>query len=134
MAKVISPNETFETTKRVGERILLKNRREGFTVTVQALTRKMVFFKENNDDLIKNQLQTRWEALTPAEKNEWEQLGAVVFMDGETFYKQEEKKSMTQGFYKIAIYGATRTRGVIKTIYSTIYGDTVYGVGKYRAT
>lgn len=134
MAIVTDPNDEFKNTKRLGERILLKNRKEGSIVTMQALTRKMVFFKETHDDLIKTEIQKRWDELSPAEKNEWRLLGEGVYMDGETFYKQQEKKSMTQGFYKIATYGATRNKGVLKSIYSTIYGEIFYGVGKYRAT
>ena len=134
MAKVTNPNDEFSTTKRLGERFLLKNRKEGLTVTVQALTRKMVFFKENHDDLVKTEIQRRWDILSPSEKNEWRLLGEGVFMDGETFYKQQEKKSMTQGFYGVATYGATRYSGTLKSKYSTIYGEAIYGVSPYRAT
>jgi len=133
MAKIEGPYETFRTTKRLSERLLLKNRREGDTVTFKALTKKMVFFKETHDDLIRKILQERWDALTTEQKNEWQQLGITVFMDGKTLFKQQEKKSMTQGFYGIAAYGATRNKGIIKTKYSTLYGETIYGVGKYRS-
>jgi len=132
MAKVEEPYETFKSTKRLSERFLLKNRREGNTVTFQSLTKKMVFFKETHDDHIRKILQERWDALTTEQKNEWEQLGIAVFMDGKTLFKQQEKKSMTQGFYGIARYGATRYRGIIKTKYSTLYGEAIYGVSKYR--
>jgi len=133
MAKVILPNDTLSATKRIGERLLLKDRREGLTITFQALTRKMAFFKETHDNLIRAILEERWNALTTEQKNEWRQLGAAVFMDGETFYKQQEKKSMTQGFYGVAVYGATKNNGIIKTKYSPLYGEAIYGVGKYRS-
>lgn len=134
MAKVTDPYDDFKTSRRAGKDILLKNRREGFTVTLQALTRKMVFFKENHDDLITTEIKRRWDLLSPGQKAEWETLGNGVYMDGKTYYKQQEKKSMTQGFYGVAVYGATRNLGVIKTKYSTIYGEAIYGVSKYRKT
>lgn len=133
MTKVTEPYETFKSTKRLSERLLLKNRREGLTVTFQALTKKMVFFEEKHDDLIRKILQERWEALTTEQQNEWKQLGINVFMDGKTFFKQQEKKSMTQGFYGVATYGATKVKGIIKTKYSTLYGEAIYGISKYRS-
>lgn len=132
MAKITEPYDTFKSTKRLAERLLLKNRREGITVTFQSLTKKMVFFRPQHDDFIRTILKNRWDNLTAGQKEEWEQLGATVLMSGEVLYKQQEKKSMTQGFYGVAKYGATRNKGIIKTKYSTIYGDTIYGVGKYR--
>lgn len=131
MAKVSNPNETLSTTKRLGERLLLKNRREGNTITFQGLTKKMVFFKQNHDDLIRRQLAERWTGLTDDQRNEWNARGAAVFMEGIILFKQQEKKSMTQGFYKIATYGATKYKGIIKTKYSTLYGEAIYGVNKY---
>lgn len=117
MAKVTNPNDTFKSTKRLSERLLLKNRREGITVTHQSLTKKMLFFKPEDAGSIKIILQERWNNLTTGEKQSWEDLGENVLMDGETLYKQEEKKSMTQAFYGVAKYGATRYKGQLRTIY-----------------
>lgn len=133
MAKVILPNDTLAATKRLGERLLLKNRREGDTVTLQSLTKKMVFFKENHDDKIRAELQKLWDELRPEYREEWELLGQTVYMDGETLFKQEQKKAMTQGFYGVAIYGVTKYDGIIKTKRSTIYGEAIYGVDRYTA-
>jgi len=132
MAKIIEPENTFKTTKRLSERILLKNRREGITVSLQSLTKEMIFFRPEHSDLIKTKLAQRWENLSQEEKNKWNLLGANIFMDGETLFKQQEKKSMTQGFYGLATYGATRSYAIIATKYSTLYSETIYGVGKYR--
>lgn len=132
MSKVNNPYDEFRATKRLSKRLLLKNRREGDTVTFQSLTKKMVFFRQTHDDLIQKTLQERWDALTKEKKLEWQILGVKVLMDGETHFKQQEKKSMTQGFYGVATYGATRNKGIIKTKYSTLYNDAVYGVNKYR--
>jgi len=117
MAKVTSPNETFKSTKRLAGRLLLKNRREGITVTHQALTKKMLFFKPEDADGIKTILQERWNNLAGEGKQNWEDLGENVLMDGETLFKQEEKKSMTQSFYGVARYGATKYKGQLRTIY-----------------
>lgn len=133
MAKVILPNDTLANTKRLGKRLLLKNRREGDTITLQALTRKMVFFRPQHDDKIGAELIKRWEELPPEYKEEWEFLGQGVYMDGKTLFFQEEKKAMTQGFYGVAVYGATRYQGIIKTKRSTIYGEAIYGVDVYTA-
>lgn len=132
MAKVEEPYDTFKATKRLGKRLLLKNRREGDIVNLQSLTKKMVFFRKEYDPKIKEELQKTWEKLTPDEKEKWKQLGEQVYMDGETLYKQQRKKEMTQGFYGIAVYGATRYKGITKTKYSTSYGEAIYGVSKYR--
>ena len=132
MAKVTDPYDTFKNTKRLGQRLLLKNRREGNTITLQSLTKKMVFTTEKWTDNASEEITKNWNALSSDDKQHWRELGAEVFMEGETLFRQEEKKRMINGFYNIATYGATRYKGIAETKYSRFYKEAVYGLTVYR--
>lgn len=132
MAKVTEPNDTFKNTKRLSERLLLKNRREGITVTLQSLTKKMVFTTGKWTDNANEEITKQWNAFTTEEKQYWNNLGEQVYMTGETLFRQEAKKAILNGFYNIATYGVTRYKGFAETKYSIHYGKAVYGVTEYR--
>lgn len=131
MAKVNLPISTFEISKRLGSDVLLKKRKEGFTVTFRNKEKILQFLETEENSIIKTQLNEEWELLPAGEKSEWEDLGEEVGLNGQAFFTIEMKKSFEQGFYELATYGATKYNGISLTIYSTIYNVAVYGVNTY---
>ena len=132
MTKISDPLPEFEISKRIGQKILLKKRKEGFTVSYTKEPAKPIFFEAGTATITTDALQERWNNLSAEEKTNWEASAAVLSMTGETLFKMQEKKSMVTGFYNYATYGGTKIYGILLTIYSTVYNLATYGKEKYR--
>jgi len=131
MAKIEFPIDTFEISKRLGKETLLKKRKEGFTVTFRNKEKILQFLETAEDSIIKSQLAEEWTSLSEAEQLEWTTLGSEIGIDGQSFFTIEMMKSFEQGFYNLAVYGATKYKGISLTIYSPIYNVATYGVESY---
>jgi len=131
MAKVTEPIDPFLISKRLGFNIVLRNRKEGLTVSIFKPLKAASFFEPESDTITKEIIQERWDNLTTEEKETWNEWGEEIGLTGEQLYKLEEKKSMSTGIYNLAKYGGTKVYGVLLTKYSTVYNLAIYGVNKY---
>ena len=132
MAKVIDPIDPLKVSKRLGQNVILRQRKEGLTMSFHKPQKAPVFFAPSPDTIVKKEITARWENKTEEEKDAWEENGRKINLSGKTFFSMQEKKSMSTGFYNLGQYGGTKNNGVLLTIYSTIYKIATYGVNKYR--
>ena len=132
MAKVTNPSITLTADRKAGQRIILKDRKEGLTISWQSFTKKIRFFNIEQNLFYANILTARYDNLSPQQKQDYEDVGKLIYMDGETYFRTKEKKAMDEGSYKKGYYNGIYYYGILRTKYSYEYDTFQYKAGKYR--
>jgi len=105
MAKVTVPSDTLATFQTIGKSICLRNRKEGYTVSKVSRPR---FVSLESEELVFDQAKAtlgEWRGLTDGQRQEWQELGLVGYMDGIDLFMREGWKAGLQSIYGYARYG-----------------------------
>ena len=104
MVKVVSPDEPISIFQTTGGAIVLRERKEGCTVSKNFVNRAQPATSQAIVRIVGEARANEWRDLAPGDKTAWEELAADNFQTGFQLFMQEGWKRYLQSIYGFARY------------------------------
>jgi len=104
MVKVVSPNAPLSLFQTTGNALILRERKEGFTVSKSFVSRNQPEESQEIVRLVGEARRGEWEGLSGPARTAWDTLALENYQTGFQLFMQEGWKRYLQSIYGYARY------------------------------